>query len=77
MQGVGVIGYVLLTDRPATAKWLSSEEKALAEYRIKRENVATRVVLDKVNKKAVLQGATSFNTIIVGCASHSRRWWRC
>ena len=69
VQGVGIIGWFTLTDRPATAKWLSAEEKALAEYRIKSENVATRVVLDKVKGKAIWQGAASFNTLVVGLVS--------
>jgi uncharacterized membrane protein len=35
---IGVAALFLLTDRPESAKWLSAEEKALAEARIKADS---------------------------------------
>jgi MFS family permease len=39
--GLALIAFFTLTDRPATAKWLSQEEKDLAEARVKSERVCS------------------------------------
>lgn len=54
--GLGLIGFVTLTDRPETARWLNAEEKKLAIERVKSERVGTTVVLDKIDKKKLLNG---------------------
>jgi MFS family permease len=54
--GLSLIGFFTLTDRPATAKWLSAAEKDLAIARIKSERVATTVVLDGIDKPKLLRG---------------------
>jgi MFS family permease len=54
--GVGVIAFFTLTDRPATAKWLSEEEKALAVHRIQSEIVGHSEVLDKIDKPKIMRG---------------------
>ncbi|GJN71835.1 hypothetical protein PLIIFM63780_005831 [Purpureocillium lilacinum] len=54
--GVSLIAFVTLTDRPATARWLSESEKKLAVARIKSERVATTTVLDKIDKPKLLRG---------------------
>ncbi|KAH8816716.1 retrograde regulation protein 2 [Xylogone sp. PMI_703] len=65
--GLAIFAFFALTDRPATARWLSQEEKDLAVARIKSERVATTEVLDKVDSTKLLRGilnpvtlATSF-----------------
>ncbi|KAK3303198.1 major facilitator superfamily domain-containing protein [Chaetomium strumarium] len=57
--GIAVISFFTLTDRPETARWLSQEEKDLAIARVKSERVATTEVLDKMDKKKLLQGILS------------------
>ncbi|KAE8155191.1 major facilitator superfamily domain-containing protein [Aspergillus avenaceus] len=54
--GLGLISFVTLTDRPETAKWLTSEEKALAIARLKSERVSTTEVLDKLDRTKTLRG---------------------
>lgn len=53
---LGLIGFLTLTDRPETAKWLSEEEKRLAVARIKSERIATTELLDKLDKAKILRG---------------------
>ena len=47
--GLALISFLTLTDRPATAKWLTQEEKDLAIARVKSERVGTTEVLVSVN----------------------------
>lgn len=61
--GLGLIGFITLTDRPASARWLNEEEKALAIARVKSERIGTTVVLDKIDKKKLFRGLTSPITI--------------
>lgn len=42
---LALISFLTLTDRPATAKWLTQEEKDLAIARVKSERVGTTEVL--------------------------------
>lgn len=55
---VGLITLVTLTDRPATARWLTTEEKQLAIDRIEseRSTMNNRVVLDKIDGPKLLRG---------------------
>lgn len=53
---LGLIGFLTLTDRPETAKWLSEDEKRLAVARIKSERIATTELLDKLDKAKILRG---------------------
>ncbi|KAH6871207.1 major facilitator superfamily domain-containing protein [Thelonectria olida] len=57
--GLGLLGFLTLTDRPATAKWLTQEEKDLAVARVKSERVGTTEILDKIDKKKLLRGILS------------------
>ncbi|KAG4410976.1 hypothetical protein IFR04_015893 [Cadophora malorum] len=61
--GLSVISFFTLTDRPATAKWLTQEEKDLAIARVKSERVGTTEVLDKMDKPKMLRGIFSPVTI--------------
>ncbi|KAF4629102.1 hypothetical protein G7Y89_g9045 [Cudoniella acicularis] len=62
--GLSILAFFTLTDRPATAKWLTQEEKDLAIARVKAERVGTTVVLDKLDKPKFLRGIFSPVTII-------------
>ncbi|KAL2004591.1 hypothetical protein VTN00DRAFT_3327 [Thermoascus crustaceus] len=57
--GLAIISFFTLTDRPATAKWLTQEEKDLAEARVKSERVGTTEVLDKFDLPKTLRGIFS------------------
>ncbi|KAF1990707.1 putative MFS transporter [Aulographum hederae CBS 113979] len=57
--GLALISFITLTDRPATARWLTQEEKDLAIARVKSERVATTEVLDKLDKSKILRGIFS------------------
>ncbi|KAL2149273.1 hypothetical protein VTH82DRAFT_8621 [Thermothelomyces myriococcoides] len=54
--GLSLIGFLTLTDRPETARWLTQEEKDLAIARVKSERVATTEVLDRMDTKKLIQG---------------------
>jgi hypothetical protein len=56
---------MILTDRPEVATWLTPEEKALAEARIKAENAGSGVTVEKFKAKAARQGIFSWNTAIL------------
>jgi MFS family permease len=57
--GLGIIFFFTLTDRPATAKWLSDEEKRLAVARIQSELVGSSEVLDKIDRPKLMRGIFS------------------
>ncbi|KAF2097672.1 putative MFS transporter [Rhizodiscina lignyota] len=61
--GLSLVGFLTLTDRPATARWLSQEEKDLAIARVKSERVGTTEVLDKLDGKKLMAGILNPNTI--------------
>lgn len=62
--GLSLISFLTLTDRPASAKWLSQEEKDLAIARVKSERVATTEVLDKLDIVKILRGIFSPVTLL-------------
>jgi len=62
---LALIGFITLTDRPETARWLSQEEKDLAIARVKSENVSTTEVLDKMDTKKLGRGIMSPVTLAV------------
>ena len=53
---LAVIGFITLTDRPQTARWLSPAEKELADQRIRSERTGTTQVLDKMDWTKLLRG---------------------
>jgi MFS family permease len=61
--GLALISFFTLTDRPATASWLSPEEKDLAIARVKSERVGTTEVLEKLDIPKILRGILSPVTI--------------
>ncbi|KAK5682515.1 hypothetical protein LTS10_005643 [Elasticomyces elasticus] len=54
--GLALISYATLTDRPATAKWLTAEERDMAIARVKAERVGTTEVLDKMDGAKLMKG---------------------
>ncbi|APA06583.1 hypothetical protein SS1G_12698 [Sclerotinia sclerotiorum 1980 UF-70] len=56
---LSLIAFLTLTDRPATAKWLTQEEKDLAIARVKSERVGATEVLDAFDSKKTLRGIFS------------------
>ncbi|KAH6606134.1 major facilitator superfamily transporter [Trichoderma cornu-damae] len=64
--GLGLVGFLTLTDRPETARWLSREEKDLAIARIKSERVGTTAVLDGMDKAKIWRGI--FNPVTLSTA---------
>ena len=61
--GIALVAFFTLTDRPASARWLSKEEKALAIARVKSERVGATTVLDKIDKNKLLSGIFSPMTL--------------
>jgi sugar phosphate permease len=53
---LSLISFLTLTDRPASASWLSPEEKDLAIARVKSERLATTDVLDGMDLSKILRG---------------------
>jgi MFS family permease len=62
--GLALIAFATLTDRPATAKWLTEEERDLAIARVKSERVGTTEVLDKMDTTKLMRGI--FNPVTLG-----------
>lgn len=62
---LGAIGLFTLTDRPATARWLSVEEKELAEVRVRSERVGQTQVLDHMDKRKLIRGINSPVTLTI------------
>ncbi|KAL1878026.1 hypothetical protein VTK73DRAFT_8250 [Phialemonium thermophilum] len=54
--GLAVISFFTLTDSPATARWLTQEERDLAIARVKSERVAATELLDGMDWKKLLRG---------------------
>ncbi|GAA6005711.1 uncharacterized protein JCM10292_006747 [Rhodotorula paludigena] len=65
--GIAIISWFILPDRPEVCKWLTPEERALAEARIKAENVGSTHVVDALHNKAVYGGIFNVTTLL--CAT--------
>ncbi|KAL0574922.1 hypothetical protein V5O48_007044 [Marasmius crinis-equi] len=57
--GLALVGFLTLTDRPETARWLSKEEKDLAVARVKSERIGQTEVLDRLDVTKLLRGISS------------------
>ncbi|GKT51176.1 putative transporter [Colletotrichum spaethianum] len=53
---LALLGFFTLTDRPATARWLTQAEKDLAEARVRSERVGQTHVLDKMDMRKLRRG---------------------
>ena len=65
---VAGIAYFTVTDRIGTARWLSEEERELAEARIASENPRANAVLDQVRGKMILSGIFNTTSMLAGLA---------
>src|SRR3569833_1655429 len=65
--GLSVIAFFTLTDRPATARWLTQEEKDLAIARVKSERVATTLLVDGIDRPKLLRGIINPVTLATAC----------
>ena len=54
---IGFVCYFLLTKDIDSAKWLTQEEKLIANARLKSENPATTVVIEKARWRVFVDGA--------------------
>ena len=61
--GLSILAFFTVTDRPATARWLTPEERDLAIARVKSERVGTTEVLDRIDLKKTVRGILSPVTI--------------
>ncbi|OLN82383.1 putative transporter C1002.16c-like protein 23 [Colletotrichum chlorophyti] len=53
---LGLIAFFTLTDRPATARWLTQAEKDVAEARVRSERVGQAEVLDRMDTRKLIRG---------------------
>ncbi|POS87803.1 hypothetical protein EPUL_000272, partial [Erysiphe pulchra] len=63
---VAIVCLFTMTDRPETARWLTSEEKDLCYLRAKSELAGEADVLDKINKTKLIRGI--FNPLTIPVA---------
>ncbi|KAJ4329505.1 hypothetical protein N0V84_000140 [Fusarium piperis] len=62
--GLRLIGFVTMTDRPATARWLTEVEKQPSEDRVRSESVGQVKVLDKMDRKKLILGI--WDLVVIG-----------
>lgn len=65
--GIGGLGFLLLTDRPETARWLTIEERTMTANRIIAERMMTKELLDKIDREKLKRGLT--NPVVLGTAA--------
>ena len=63
---LSLLAFLTLTDSPASAKWLTAEEKDLAIARVKAERVSATEVLDHINVSKIVRGISSPVTLATG-----------
>lgn len=61
--GSGLISFFLISNAPGSAKFLSAEERILADKRIKRENVGTKVLIEATKKEVIWRAFRNPNTL--------------
>lgn len=62
-MGVGAICWFFMSDRPSACKWLTPEERELAEFRLVAEQPGQHEAIDALHSKAVWAGIFNTNTI--------------
>jgi MFS family permease len=65
--GVSIVAFVLLTDRPETARWLTTEERRLVAQRVTSERLRGTILLDNMNRTKLWRGVTNPVTLGTGC----------
>lgn len=69
---IAAAAWFLISDRPSACKWLTPEERELAEFRVMAENVGQHEAIDKMHSKAVKAGIWNANTLGESDVGHSR-----
>lgn len=64
--GLSILGLVLLTDRPETARWLTHEERQLVARRVTSERLPGTILLDGMSRKKLWHGITNPVTLTTG-----------
>ena len=64
-MGIAVISWFVLPNGPETARWLSSQEKALAAVRIKSENVGSLEVVDGIHRGVIRTAMFNPTTLVI------------
>ncbi|POY71127.1 hypothetical protein BMF94_5884, partial [Rhodotorula taiwanensis] len=62
---IAAAAWFLISDRPSACKWLTPEERELAEFRVMAENVGQHEAIDKMHSKAVKAGIWNANTLVI------------
>ena len=62
-MGVGAFCWFFMSDRPSACKWLTPEERELAEFRLVAEQPGQSEAIDALHSKAVRAGIFNTNTI--------------
>jgi MFS family permease len=65
--GVSIMAFVLLTDRPETARWLTPEERQLAAQRVTSERLRGTILLDNINRTKLWRGVANPVTLATSC----------
>lgn len=65
--GVSIVAFVLLTDRPETARWLTPEERRLVAHRVTSERLRGTILLDNMNRTKLWRGVANPVTLATGC----------
>lgn len=65
--GVSIVAFVLLTDRPETARWLTLEERRLVAQRVTSERLRGTILLDNMNRTKLWRGVANPVTLATGC----------
>lgn len=66
-MGVGAICWFFMSDRPSACKWLTPEERELAEFRLVAEQPGQHEAIDALHSKGVWAGIFNTNTIVIAC----------
>lgn len=65
--GLSIVAFVLLTDRPESARWLTLEERRLVAHRVTSERLQGTVLLDNMNHTKLWRGAANPITLATSC----------
>ena len=63
---IGIAVYCVMPDRPGRCRFLTADEKTLAEFRIKSENVGITVAIEQTKFQAIKWGVFNINAWLIG-----------
>ncbi|POS71451.1 hypothetical protein DHEL01_v210157 [Diaporthe helianthi] len=64
--GVSLVAFVLMTDRPETARWLTPEERRFVAHRVTSERLEGTILLDNMNRTKLWRGVANPITLATG-----------